>query len=310
MEKVYEMSPANKITVFPDGHAAETVLAVDLDDETREYLTTYPGTAQWVGVRSAEKLADDLIEAGRAKAEVPGLFAALDGEPADTQELLLSYSRLWSLIAAFGGCLLGITMANIDGIDRLNPLLTGSIFGLMAMYFTDTFLQKKRRNRRNQDEALKQTYNERLRNVANRLVTLDTREDKDVREALNHAEEIHSRLAKLRRYGLSTVDSSESADAALDKLLRAHIDKRTATAALEHYRNSLDGVDHDSEDEDIQYVHDLCTKQSRIYWEAKDTIRAAMDELVALETEVVKAERTAHAKLAAARIRHEEGTER
>ena len=24
MEKVYEMSPANKITVFPDGHAAET----------------------------------------------------------------------------------------------------------------------------------------------------------------------------------------------------------------------------------------------------------------------------------------------
>lgn len=310
MEKVYEMSPANKITVFPDGRAAETVLAVELDDETREYLTTYPGSAQWIGVMSAEKLAHDVIEAGRAEVDIPGLFAALDGRPADIKEFLLSYHRLWSLLAAFVGLFLGITITNIDAIDGISPLLVGGVCSFGAMYFTGTFLTKKQCKRRNQDEALKQTYNERLRNVANRLVTLDTREDEDVREALNHAEEIHSRLAKLRRYGLSTVDSSESADAALDKLLRAHIDKRTATAALEHYRNSLDGVDHDSEDEDIQYVHDLCTKQSRIYWEAKDTIRAAMDELVALETEVVKAERTAHAKLAAARIRHEEGTER
>lgn len=308
MEKVNEMSPANKITIFPEGRTAETVLAVDLDDETREYLNTYPGSAQWLDVSAAEELAGSLGETQRRVKEIPGLELALLNKPANIKELLMLYSRMWNILAAIVGFALGIAVARVDGAAGASPTLMGCVCGFGTMYFSGTYLQKKRREHREHDETLKQTYAERLQAAAPHLVSIDAAQgDQRVRDALSYAETIHKGLTHLRQSGLSTVEEAEATDAALGRLLSAHVDESTAKTTLEPYRKILEDAAHDSDDEDIQYVQDLCTKQSRLHQKANDTIRAALEELSELETEVTAAERATHAKLAAARIRSEDG---
>lgn len=40
------MSAVSRIMVFPEGLSAQKVLAVDLDDDSVDYFSTYPGTAE------------------------------------------------------------------------------------------------------------------------------------------------------------------------------------------------------------------------------------------------------------------------
>lgn len=137
------MSTVNRITVFPEGDTVETVLAVDLDAETTEYLSTYPGTAKRLSTQRAHGLADVLRALGIPVRTVPGLTSALRGEPDSFSDLFLAYSRLWGVLAGFIVCgviwVLPDTFGLLDGFRRLWIGGLGGLgtFGLVNMGFRE-----------------------------------------------------------------------------------------------------------------------------------------------------------------------------
>lgn len=304
------MSAIKKITIFPEGRAAETVIAVDLDNETTDYLSTYPGTAQRLGRYATEKLASDIRKAGRDENEVPGLTSALKNRSVEGEGLLLPYSRVWSLMAGtvafcLGHVLLGISDIDVDGLPHF---LFAFAAGFATMGYVSSKFQENKIEQRTRDEESKRIYAERLRESADHLIRIDDKAANSVRSAINCVNTIHGHLAQLRRLGLSTVEETTAADDALDAVIQGHMDERASKTRSKRYQRVLQEVDNETvkADEDLQHVQQLNEEQGQIQQEAKDRIGNAMSELNTLMGASAKFVQHASAKLSAAELRNEE----
>lgn len=299
------MSTIKMITIFPEGRAAETVLAVGLDDETTDYLNTYPGTAQWIGRYAREKLASDLREAGRDEAEIPGLVS----RPANGEEPLLPYFQVLSIFAGIASFYLGhvfLVLSDID-IGGFPHFLFALAVGLGTKGFVSAAFDERELKQKARDEECKRIYAKRLRESAPNLINIDDKDGNRIRSAIRRVNTIHHHLAQLRRQGLSTVEEAAAADDAFNEVAQGHIDERTAKTRSHRYLTILAEVDSETitSDEDLHHVQQLSDDQSQALQEAKDRINTAMNELKTLKVAADKSARHATAKLSAAKLRSE-----
>lgn len=302
------MSTIKMIAIFPEGRAAENVLAVGLDDETTDYLSTYPGTAHWINRYAREKLASDLREVGREENEVPGLISALRNHTANAEELQVPYPRAWSILAGCIAFCLGHLLLGTYDVDSIPRFLAALAIGFGMNGFISASFTEKQIKQRTRDEECKRIYAERLRESAANLIRLNDKGTNTIRCAINCVNTIHNHLAQLHRQGLSTVDETAAADDAFNEVVQGHMDERTATARSKRYQTILREVDSETiaSDEDLHHVQQLSDDQRRALRDAKDRIGNAMTELKTLMAATAKSARDTTAKLSAAKMRSEE----
>ena len=304
------MSTTKMITIFPEGRAAETVLAVGLDDETTDYLSTYPGTAQWIGRYARETLANDLYETGRDEDEVPGLDSALVNDlRAKAEDLLWPYPRALSLLAGAVSFYLGHVLLVINDVDLggLLHVMFALAAGLVGKSSVSAAFNERKLKQKARDEECKRIYTKRLRESAPNLINIDDKDGHRIRSAINRVNTIHHHLAQLRRQGLSTVEETAAADDAFNEVAQGHIDERTAKTRSHRYQTILAEVDRETitSDEDLHHLQQLSDDQSQALQKAKDRINDAMNELRTLKAAADKSARHASAKLSAAKLRSE-----
>lgn len=302
------MGTIKMIAIFPEGRAAENVLAVGLDDEMTDYLSTYPGTAHWINRYAREKLASDLREVGREENEVPGLISALRNHTAHTEEFPAPYPRVWSILASCIAFCLGYLLLGLYDVDGVPRFLAALAAGFGTKGFVSATFVEKQIKQRTRDEECKRIYAERLRESSANLIRIADKDANTIRSAINCANTIHSHLAQLRRQGLSTVEETAAADDAFNEVVQGYMDERTAKDRTKRYQTILREVDSETitSDEDLHHVQQLSDDQHRALRDAKDRVDNAMTELNTLMAATAKSARHTTAKLSAAKLRSEE----
>jgi hypothetical protein len=292
-------STVKRLVVFPEGRAAENVLAVDLDDDTAEYLSAYPGTAQWLSDYAAEKLSLDLSEVGMLKTEVPGLGTVLCGEPDDFKGFLEAWAFLWVPWAG----VIAFMVVNV-GLGGRWPWIAGGV-GLATMLLVGILMKKNKWSRQARDQEKKQVYDDRLRNSADHLIFIDDSDADDVREVIALIDTINGNLAQVKNYGFSTREESGLIEESLTTYLRAHIDARSAQPQLERFAAVLRDVTSETiaADTDLQNVQQLKEELSTTIEAAGQQARGAKNEIHQLEKRTTAAVRQAEAKFQAAELR-------
>lgn len=304
------MSAVSRIMVFPEGLSAQKVLAVDLDDDSVDYFSTYPGTAEWLPNPQPERLREDLAKAGKHPEDVP------EDIPGLLENLLRSASitlALPPMLSILGGSLILIAIVLFPGLDFLNAfvrLIIGLAAGAGAAWLIIAPSRKRIRRSIAADEERKRVYDERLREADDHFISIDDPDADDVREALASADAINDNLKLIRRYGLLTVDESEELDEHLANLLRAHIAERSAQPHLECFEAVLRDVDPETiaADADLQNIQQLRDKLLHTVKAAEKKASAAKNELNQLEKATATTVQQTEAKLRAAKLRSEEGT--
>lgn len=313
------MSAVSRIMVFPEGRSAQEVLAVDLDDDSVDYFSTYPGTAKWVS--NPERLREDLARVGKKPEHVPevvpGLLENLLRSSSITLALppmlsLLGGSLILIAIVLFPGLLIAIVL--FPGLDFLNVfvrLIIGLAAGAGTAWLIIAPSRKKIRRSIAADEERKGIYNERLREADDHFISIDDPDADDVREALARADAINDNLKLIRRYGLSTIDEAEALDGHLANLLRAHIAERSAQPNLERFEAVLRDVDPETiaADADLQNIQQLRDKLLHTVKAAEEKTNSAKNELNQLEKATTISVRQTEAKIQAAELTGQEGTE-
>jgi hypothetical protein len=297
------VSTFNRMLVFPEGHSAQEVLAVDLDEDTTAYLSTYPGTARWLSAPGLAHLQEGLDKVGKTYREVPGLLANLRPEPSITD-----WPLLFLVVAS------NAIVFMVLGMKFLPPLvcyIIGIVAAVATLFLTRASVRRKRQASINHDEQVKRIYDERLQEAADNIVSIDDPDADDVREALAHAEAIHDNLKLLRRFGLSTLEESEAVDEHLATLLRAHIAERASQPRLERFEEVLRDVDRKTiaDDTDLQNIQRLRDELAHTAEAARQKATAAMGELNQLEKETTATVRRTEAKLQAAELTGQEDIE-
>lgn len=303
------MSAVSRIMVFPEGRSVQEVLAVDLDDDSVDYFSTYPGTAKWLS--DPERLREDLAKVGKKPEHVPEAVPGLLENLLRSSSITLALPPMLSLL---GGSLILIAIVLFPGLDFLNVfvrLILGLAAGAGTVWLIITPSRKKIRRSIAADTERKRIYNERLREADEHFISIDDPAADDVREALASADAINDNLKLIRRYGLSTIDESEARDEHLANLLRAHIAERSAQPNLERFEAVLRDVDPETiaADADLQNIQQLRDNLLHTVKSAEEKASAAKNELNQLEKATTTSVRRTEAKLRAAELTGQEGTE-
>lgn len=303
------MSAVSRIMVFPEGRSAQEVLAVDLDDDSVDYFSTYPGTAKWVS--NPERLREDLARVGKKPEHVPEVVPGLLENLLRSSSITLALPPMLSLL---GGSLILIAIVLFPGLDFLNVfvrLIIGLAAGAGTAWLIIAPSRKKIRRSIAADEERKGIYNERLREADDHFISIDDPDADDVREALARADAINDNLKLIRRYGLSTIDEAEALDGHLANLLRAHIAERSAQPNLERFEAVLRDVDPETiaADADLQNIQQLRDNLLHTVKTAEEKTNSAKNELNQLEKATTTSVRQTEAKLQAAELTGQEGTE-
>lgn len=300
----YLPSGITRLIVFPTPSTAKTVIAIDLDDSTSEYYTTYPGSIIDLTSRSLVELTKQVESTGQELGIIPGLAQALkrfQRHPSEWQsgrfyQRTMEISSLGQVpntaIAGAGAfAAVGIGATSLIGWEFWAAI--PAVVAGMGTYFG---LHLNGMHRDGHDQTARAKYDIALRDDEHVMPLSIFPGD-----LIGTIRSIHTCLSTLRSIGLSTDEHHSAVTQELETFFRSTHTKLHHDAEVVDLDRRLKDVTQD----DIHSDHHLFLAANRRAQHLAKRNAAALDadyalqRLHDLDTTTMQEARTAKAKLAA-----------